>query len=238
MPYPTIQRSDARSYIASCKNNSSAELPPRQIKVEGDEHDWESIANDLFATLDQFAIGEPVKKRGDARGSAFEIMCGPIIHRELPSDIALADPTFWTWLTVTYGKRMVEWRYENNPDVANYGAGSPAENLFFRIWLRAEVAHSAELADPYSLASVGDIDFWRSHIFRQTYADARTFAKALINFQFPIENERKARLTIGEIRALAKRLKRARTNLLFELMDAKRATAFIEQEWERLAEPT
>lgn len=238
MPYPTIQRSEARSYIAMRNQNPSTQLPSTQINAEGGDHDWESIASDVFASLDKFASGDPVKKRGDARGSAFEIACGPILHRALPSDIALADPNFWTWLTVSYGTHLVEWRYEGNPDLANYGGGSPSENLFFRIWLRSEVAHSAELADPYSLASVGDIDFWRSHIFRQTYADARIFAKALINFQFPAENEHKARLSIIQIRGLAKRLKRARTNLLFELMDAKRATAFIEQEWARLAEST
>jgi hypothetical protein len=204
---------------------------------EGEEEDWDSLLADLMAKLSKFVSGDPVKKRSDSRGAEFEIKAGPVIHAHLPSHEALADPEFWTWLAVMHGAPIINWRYENDPNAQNFGIGSPGENLFFRMWLRAEVAYTASLSDPYELARVGDIDFWRSHIFRQSYADARSFARALLDFQFPQKAGRKPRLSIAEIRDLAKHLKRARTNLLFEVMDIKRATDFIETEWARLASP-
>lgn len=237
MTYPVIENSDARAFLQAQASESPLDFPTIKHVEEGGEHDWPSISSDIFAKLEGLAEGDPVKKRGDPRGADFEVAAAPIIHQALPSDPALADSRFWTWMTMSYGMRLVKWRYEGAPDLANFGAGSPVENLLFRIWLRAEVSFSPELADPYELAKAGDIDFWRSHIFRQSYADSRVFARALINFQFPENGGRKPRLSINEIRGLVKRLKKARTNLQFELMPFDRATKFIEDEWERLSPP-
>ncbi len=237
MSYPALSRSDARSYLNAVKQGLNPEPPLVRIVEEGEDIDWESVADDLVARLSKLASGDPVKKRSDARGAEFEIAAGSLVHRLLPTHEALADPDFWTWLGVMKGQSLVKWRYEDDPDPKNFGIGSPGENLLFRIWLRAEVAHVPTAADPYELVNVGDIDFWRSHIFRQSYADARSFARALVEFQFPKDEGRKPRLSITQIRDLAKHLKRARTNLLFEIMDAERAKGFIESEWARLASP-
>lgn len=237
MSYPALSRPEARSYLDALKLGLNPNAPAVRSVDEGEDIDWESMATDLVAKLSKLMSGEPVKKRSDARGAEFEIQAGPIVHRSLPSHEALADPEFWTWLAVLHGGSIVRWRYENDPNPQNFGVGSSGENLLFRIWLRAEVAHQPTASDPYELARVGDIDFWRSHIFRQSYADARAFARALLNFQFPKASDRKPRLSISEIRDLAKHLKRARTNLLFELMDSERAAGFIETEWARLASP-
>jgi len=237
MPYPAISRSEARAYLAAKKAEVEVQTPSPRIVEEGQDVDWDSIVPDLLAKVESLVTGDPVKKRGDTRGAAFEIAAGPLMHKALPSHPALGDPDFWTWLALIHGSEVVQWRYESDPNPANFGAGSPGENLLFRIWLRAEVAYLPNGPDPYELVAVGDIDFWRSHIFRQSYADARTFARALLNFQFPASTGRKAKLSIDEIRALAKHLKRARTNLVFELMDVERAGGFIETEWARIASP-
>lgn len=237
MSYPALTRADARSYLNAIKLGQEPDQPVIRTVSEGEDIDWESVSSDLIAKLSQLTSGEPVKKRSDPRGSEFEIAAGPITHKHLPAHEALADPDFWTWLAVMHGRSLVHWRYDNDPDPKNFGIGSPGENLLFRIWLRAEVAYVPQSSDPYELVRVGDIDFWRSHIFRQSYADARSFARALLEFQFPEQGDRKARLSIIQIRDLAKNLKRARTNLLFEVMDQERATGFIETEWARLAPP-
>jgi hypothetical protein len=88
--------------------------------------------------------------------------------------------------------------------------------------------------DPYHLARLGDIDFWRSHVLRQGYSNGRQFARALAQFQFP---GGKPHLSIDDIRELAKRLRAARTNLIVEIMDRDRATQFILGEWSKLAPP-
>jgi hypothetical protein len=237
MSYPALSRADARTYVDALKLGLHPEPPVVRTVEEGEDVDWDSLAADIAAKLAQLATGEPVKKRSDRRGADFEIEAGPIIHKNLPTHEALADSDFWTWFALLHAMPTVLWRYDNDPSPKNFGIGSPGENLIFRIWLRAEVAHVAGASDPYGLIAVGDIDFWRSHIFRQSYADARPFARELLNFQFPPDQDRRPRLSIAEIRDLAKRLRRARTNLFLEVMDSARARAFIETEWARLATP-
>jgi hypothetical protein len=168
-------------------------------------------------------------------GSQFEAQAAPLVHQLLPTQHpALADPEFWTWLAVTYCQPTLAWRYEGKRNLQNFGIGGAGENLLFRLWLRADIALKPDQKDQYELARHGDIDFWRSHIFRQGYGNARTFARALIEFQFPAEGGRKSRLKIHQIRALVKQLKRARSNLLFEVMSEARAVQFIQSEWDRL----
>jgi hypothetical protein len=141
-------------------------------------------------------------------------------------------------LAVTHFGDLIEWRYgnkEGGSDLKNYGIGAPIENFLYRLWLRAEIAYDHGAPDPYHLVGLGDVDFWRSHIFRQSYSCARQFARALVKFQFPGAPEDRARLKIKQIRELAKRLSAARTNLLVEIMDPDRAARFIEGEWSKLA---
>jgi hypothetical protein len=150
-----------------------------------------------------------------------------------------SDSGFWTWLAATHFGDLIEWRYgnkEDGSDLKNYGIGAPIENFLYRLWLRAEIAYDDRASDPYHLVGLGDVDFWRSHVFRQSYSCARQFARALVKFQFPGGPEEKARLKIKQIRELAKRLSAARTNLLVEIMDPDRAFRFIEGEWSKLAE--
>lgn len=238
MSYPFFSRAETRIYLtalsASNEDNDSLLAPPDvHFNAEGDDLDWEELAESIQISLENLisTLGEEGKKAG----SEFESSAAPLIHQLLPEHPALADPEFWIWLIVGYGREIVKWRYGDTKNMSNFGVGGAGENLFYRLWLRAEIAHAPEGGDPYRLARYGDIDFWRSHIFRQSYGDARLFARALLEFQFPASRSGKSRLKIAEIRALAKHLKRARSNLMFEVMSAQRATQFIESEWERLS---
>jgi hypothetical protein len=96
------------------------------------------------------------------------------------------------------------------------------------------MGYREELEDPYFYARCGDIDIWRSHLFRQGYADARPFAHALLSFQYPEGPGSTPRLSINAIRTLAKRLSRTRTNIFFGLMDEARSFAFIENEHRKM----
>ena len=96
-----------------------------------------------------------------------------------------------------------------------------------RLWLRGEIGFASGEKDPYTYARRGDMDFWRSHVFRPRYANARSFARALLKYQFAQET---AKLTIRQIRELAKRLTRARSNLVVAVLEMTEATQFIEEE--------
>jgi hypothetical protein len=242
MPYPIMNKAEARSYLLAADAARSSEeehedpiVPETRYTDDGSDEDWEALGLSVAARL--LALAETNKNEsGEIKGGDFEAAAGPEIHRLLPVHPALADAEFWVWLAITHCQEIVDRRYPGKRNLKNFGIGGASENLLYRLWLRAEIARDADAKDEYARARIGDIDFWRSHVFRQGYGDVRTFTHALIDFQFPEASGRKARLKIDEIRSLAKRLKRARSNLMFEVMTGERAALFIKSEWERLAE--
>lgn len=130
---------------------------------------------------------------------------------------------YWRWLALAYFSSTIDWRYgcgkESAATKANYGIGNSGENLLYRLWLRGDIGHSdLDSDDPYRLTRSGQLDFWRSHIQRQGYADSRQFAHALLRFQYPKGNT-EARLKTEDIRTLVVRLRRLRTNLLVEVLN-------------------
>ncbi|TPL93813.1 DUF6339 family protein [Mesorhizobium sp. B2-3-12] len=234
MPYPILSKAEARSYLVVEEGADKPPVPIARLADGGPDLDWTSIAEGIAAALLALA-DKHMTDKGKVDGSDFEAAASEEIHERMPSHPALADPEFWIWLAVTHCEEIVDRRYAGSQNAKNFGIGGAGENLLYRLWLRAEIAYDASAKDRYALSRFGDIDFWRSHIFRQGYADARGFARALLEFQFPAQAQRKPKLKILEIRALAKHLKRARSNLMFEVMSEARAVEFIESEWGRLA---
>lgn len=116
----------------------------------------------------------------------------------------------------------------------NYGIGARSENLLYRLWLRADLVLDEQSGDRYHLAKRGQIDFYRSHLFRQGYANARNFARALLRFQYPSDDAAAPRLKVDDIRELVKRLRRLRANLFLEILDEKECRKVIEDEAGRL----
>lgn len=236
MPYPIFPAADARRYMVTKRGNAEANIDLRTSERDlGENEDWESIIADLREALDghKRAITDPTKG-----GAKFEAAAAKDVHRILPRNHpALSDPEFWMWLAIVHFIDVIEWRY-GNPEAGckldNYGIGSRMENFLYRLWLRADIAYDTDASDPYRLCAVGDIDFWRSHLFRQRYTNARPFARAFLRFQFPDAGAGKSKLSIKNIRRLATQLRRALTNIVVEMMDEVNAMRFIEFQWEQL----
>jgi hypothetical protein len=234
MSYAVLSRAEARKHLGELQIAPEAKLKAVRTRAAGADLDWEQIATSLSGQLDRLKddIGDPwtgTAPRGFEKNAAI------IVHEVMPNHVALSDPEFWTWLTISHFVDLVKWRYPGSRNLDNFGVGTPTENLLFRAWLRGEISFDPGSSSPYAQAEFGDIDFWRSHMFRQSYAEGHEFAQALIAFQFPAGQGEKGRLSTDEIRMLAPRLKTARSNLLVELMDKTRATRFIQAEWNKLA---
>jgi hypothetical protein len=202
---------------------------------EGAELDTQFVHR-LRAQLSKVRAKYPAElKRNSVEGNRFEAEAAPIVHIHVPNQPeTLADPGFWIWLAVVHFPEIIEWRY-GNPDagasVANYGVGARSENLIYRLWLRADLVLDENAKNPYHLAAAGQVDFWRSHLFRQGYANARDFARALLKFQYP-HSDSTPKLKIDEIRELVKRLRRLRSNLFLELLDESECLDVIKREAE------
>jgi hypothetical protein len=239
MKYPSLSSADAKKYLTSKRSGEAVSLEPL-LKIKGQDQELnDNFIDDLQRELGKIRQKLPeLLRKGEDAGPKFEAAASEVVHRNVPNDQAmLADPEFWMWLAVAHFGELIEWRYGNRPEgcnLANYGIGASGENFVYRLWLRAELGIDEDAQDRYHLARRGDVDFWRSHLFRQGYANVRTFARALIKFQYPDSQPERPRLKIAAIRELVKRLRRLRTNLLFELLAEDECIRIIEGEAEMI----
>lgn len=239
MQYPTMTASDATTYLQAKRSGNHLDVDSlARYAGSGGEFAGsflQPLRAALTATMASFPDG--IKSKADPTANVFEGKASRVIHTGLHVDNeVLADPEFWIWLAVTHFPDVVEWRYRYGKEssaaqLANYGVASRNENLLYRLWLRAELVLDEKAVDRYHLADSGQIDFYRSHLFRQGYANARNFARALLRFQYPKKsNPTEPKLKTLEIRDLVKRLRRMRSNLFLEILPEEECRAVIEAE--------
>lgn len=234
MQYPTLTAPDAHTYLLA--RHSESPIPADAlVRIQGDGKELEqSFVTVLRDCLAQLRSDWPKGLKNDKERNVFEGKAARLVHGIVPSEPELlGDPEFWIWLAVVHFHDLVEWRYgnpEGGTKLANYGIGSRVENLLYRLWLRAELVLDESADDRYHLVDAGQIDFYRSHLIRQSFANARNFARALLRFQYPNEDMTVPRLKILEIRDLVKRLRRLRSNLFLEILGETECLIVIESE--------
>lgn len=258
MPYPIVREDAAKMWFKkwqdACEEAGARVEPKEQPKVEqnplGDDFDWMTEISSVVQKLAGLLANEG-EKVFEARGAV-------LLHEALPDHEALRDPEFWYWFSCTVGRQLVEHRYpfkekdQDGPDPDdeeekatksylpgrnNFVGQNGKEVLFFRLWIRAEMGRLIELsgadAGRYEFARAGSVEFWRSHLLRVLYAQHRPFLRAFLDFQFPAPDRNKPRLTIPEVRQLAKDLAKACANVSVELLDQDQSRAFVERVWTR-----
>lgn len=240
MAYPVITDANSRKLWREWSDGGSEEQLLAGLEVntatDGGDHDWPEVVAVMIAELEEIYGRVDAKQLSNDR---FEAMACAIIHQALPMDDALADPEFWIWIATVPGRNLIRRRYLPTdrypiPDLKNYTSSNARETLFYRLWIRAEMAFDPESRDAYQLASYGDIDFWRSHVFRQTSTETGALLKALIEFQHPNGPKGEKRLSQGDIRQLIKLMKRASANVLVEALDDKSAKKYVETQWQKM----
>ena len=229
--YFAMSGEDALRYLKARDNEENPILEEFQRMAGAGDLMSDSVIKLLSSELRKLKKKFPLKLRErDQEGGRFEQLACEIVHRSLAGcgpDV-LADFDFWTWISVARLADITEWRFGVDGRYAkpeNYGIGKRSENLFFRLWLRAELATDSKAKDPYHLAKTGDQDLWRSHILRQGYSNARLVTKALLRLQ--AGQLAAKRLGVEGVRELAKRLRRMRTNVFFEFLSAAQAEALV-----------
>lgn len=239
MRYPIMKAADATTYLQAKRAGNPLDADSLvRYTGSGEEFDasfLEPLRSALTMTMASFPDG--IKSKADPAANVFEGKAARAIHQSLTLESeVLADPEFWIWLAVVQFPEVVEWRYRYGKEdslaqLANYGVASRTENLLYRLWLRAELVLDEEATDRYHLVESGQIDFYRSHLFRQGYANARNFARALLRYQYPKKsNPTEPKLKTLEIRDLVKRLRRMRSNLFLEILPEEDCRAVIEAE--------
>lgn len=261
MPYPIMRDDTARAWWKAWSESEDPtaplEPPEEDVSADGDDHDWSGIVAGLIEQLESLydrVDGTSANARvkgllGRVRGRSrqdeglsnerFEAKACVIIHQALPEDEALADPAFWIWLATRPGLDLIRRRYPPSekkpiPDRNNFTSSNARETFFYRLWMRAELAYDDGRSDPYELAGYGDVDFWRSHVFRQMSTETEPLLAAFIAFQHPNGPDGEKRLSQGDIRELVKYMRRAAANIMVETLDEKDAQAFVEGQWQKI----
>jgi hypothetical protein len=239
MGFPTLPIEIARGMLAKKTKGEAWIDTTRVVVVEDcrsfDEGTAESLAEDLLQLKDSF--GGKVLPRN--KGKDFESRACELVHRALQLSPACASSLeFWAWLTFIPARGvladLVDWRFGARPpiDPVNYGIATQStrfEGLYSRLWTRADLAFDEKAKDQYDLARRGDQDIWRSHLFREAYGRCGEVRRALIRFQYPDPKTGKARLTIEQIREVAKQLRIVNASLSYELLDEKNIADIISQ---------
>lgn len=239
MRYLVMTTGDATAYLNSKRAGTPLDLD-RLVKSRGDGDEMDqSFIYDLLADLASLKGkygSDGMKSQKNANQFEAEAACAIHQRVQVPAEI-LADADFWLWLAVVHFGDIVEWRYgnpEKGTGLPNYGIGARSENLMYRLWLRADLVLDDGAGDRYHLCRCGQIDFYRSHLFRQGYANARNFSRALLRFQYPHSDTTAPYLKVEQIRGLVKRLRRLRANLFLEILDEKECRIVIEDEAGRM----
>lgn len=128
----------------------------------------------------------------------------------------LTDPGFWRYLAVWEMFDFVQWRDGANCKLASFGAQShnPTWDCVpKRMFVRARIAEEAKGDEAANLAAVPGTDLWRSHVLRVKTGNSPKLAAALV------EAYDRKEIRTSTVRDVAKRIKRLRSNLVFELLD-------------------
>ena len=254
-----------REWEDSGNPDAPPESPNADTSQDGANHDWPSLATRLTEVLGELhdlvegnrdlqnpgdagdLISMALVKRSDPKAKRqknerFESAACIVVRESLPRDIvAFADPEFWHWMATGPGLDLIRRRYIENgqariPDSLNFTSSKAQETFFYRLWIRAEMAHDPDLEDPYELARCGGVEFWRSHVYRQMSMESSALLAAFIRFQHPNGAGGKKRLTQEEIRKLIKRIRRGAANVVVEILDRKEAERFVEHQWQKIQE--
>lgn len=214
--------------------NAAAWAEPLVGLPEIDQQVIDNLAEDLEELVARFP--DPLAQRSE-QAQEFDAAASILIHNSLylPPQLAASDD-FWRGLAVLYYSAIVDWRHGQGGEAkeANFGAGSPWDNLLRRLWIRAEIVLDINRSDPYELARRGGGDFWRSHIIRIRYGSCRPLARAFADLAYPDSNRpRHSPWTRDELRDVPKRLRRLQATVAMELLDEDAARYLISGELEK-----
>ena len=227
MKYPTIKRGTVQEL--TLRRLQGEELFAEDVATmagAGEEvelPDLESLSAELKRLLEEHQTG---LKSSDA--DKFEGQASVFLWRVLsvlPANV-LDDPGFWAFLSLTNLWWMVHWReseaFTKMPATyLKYVNGQqPAECVLSRMYLRGQIAN---LTGDDSLAWKSDqaADFWRSHLVRVGTGSIPALAGAFLRSQ---SNDR---MPTDELRQLAKRVNRLKTNVIADIYDEPEADALL-----------
>lgn len=232
MKYPMSFHGDASDYVLGRRSGGSvtsdADIRPTFREVDTAKDPVDTIEAALEDLLDAWRDDKDSKKASER--DEFEGALAVTLYKtlkELPAEV-LTDRDFWRYLAIRLYE-FVQWRDGEACSLESYGAAGSALNwncVPLRMFNRAHVAEVGRLAagsdeDFYGVDLHGATDLWRSHILRVLTSYSPLVVHEMLK-DYDNWTDRAKALGMQRkdaVREYAKDLKRARSNILFEVLD-------------------
>lgn len=238
--YPVVRLVEAQRYVLRRQSGELGVDDRPEFEEEGatgDETLLPAVNDVADRIIDLYQSSKARFTSGIAR-DRFEGSLAVQLHerlREFPAQV-LTDDDFWRYLAVRGLYEFVSWRdgqSKGSPALASFGASSPRVNydcVPFRMFVRADIASiivegGAQDMDVLDISSVAGTDLWRSHILRSQSSYSPHYVKLLL------EHHERGVLPAAVVRDLAKRVKRVRSNVLVEALEAEGSRTMFDREF-------
>lgn len=233
MSHPIITLHGFQQFIADHRDKGiTPNKPELSLRGQG-EDSYQKIKNPISSLIDSWK--KQIKTIGDssAKKEALEAEMSEKLFKilsTLPMNV-LTDSDFWRFLSCHPFFDFIEWRDGENCALASFGANANRVNFDcvpYRMFNRALVAFSiSEDENDFEYALVPGTDLWRSHILRVLTSYSSSMSQAIL------DKAKIKELPTQILREVAKNLKRARNNIMFETLDYDDSLALLEFEIEK-----
>ncbi len=237
MRYPTLSGVDATAYVearrAADGGDHSALVAPITFKGSGAEA-TPFVDGAIREFREEFGRLQRRTSKSGAKASGDQELTKDGVEGDLSSAFhsnlselnaaVLTDPGFWRYLGCVEMFSFVRWRDGQDCKLESFGAGSSFPTwdcVPLRMYVRSRICVESSAADPAAVATIAGTDLWRSHILRVKTGNAPELAVALAQAWGRKE------MTTDTVRDVAKRIKRLRSNIMFEVLDADQVNDMI-----------
>jgi hypothetical protein len=240
MQYPVATLEMAENYVLQMRSeNQPLNTPEPMMRGLG-----RSILNELELKVVKSMASFKDLKRNITNAQAKDGVEG-ILSIEFFNSIeflhespeVLTDKDFWRYLSINYFYEFAEWREQRTKDTPchldAFGAkkkGLTRDCVPFRMFQRAYLAKMISNSGndlSYSMIAAGDI--WKSHLLGVLNSLSPAISKEIL------DRYEDGALNTSVVRPLAKRLKKLRANVLFEVLPSEDAAFIISREIDRSA---
>lgn len=231
-----VSRTDVAAYVEGRVAGTRAQGEYAAEDRGDPEADWIDLINDVLDdVLERWQRMKVTAAKNDQARDQVEGKLAAVLHAglsDLPADVLL-DRDFWRYCAA-YLYDFVVWRQPSKSvwTLLRYFGGTheglARECVPHRMFNRAHIVKSSSdilgREDPYALSGFGASDVWKSHILRVANGNAPLVAAELL------EGVRDGMLKTELIRPTVKNLRRARANVIFEVLDPQQTRDLVSRE--------
>ncbi|KMO75870.1 hypothetical protein [Mycolicibacterium obuense] len=234
--YQAVTKADTAAYVVG-RQDGSLSANDYKVTFRGSQADdfVDEVEDALERVLAGWRARDASKDRLDQARDELEGQLSQELHigfEHLPASV-LTDKDFWRFCSA-YLYDFIVWRQPSNAVTAllpYFGAASNGlgrECVPHRMFDRAQIVKTGgDLAgdpDPYSLARFGAADVWKSHILRVANGNAPVVVREMLT------DVKTGKLKTHVVRTFVKNLRRARSNVLFEVLNQPQARDLVDRE--------